>query len=182
MSTAKTADLDAMLELAFKQFHRAIVGTQGTWFGKERDCVNRFVMGHLVPLCRTGRHAVKDPAQIGIEVAVCQPSGYRGRKSAPKDLVIWQNTWGTCWDANLEPVEAPLAVIEWKVRHPKARKQTIDKATEHDRGWLGEFTRENKGRLGFSVYLDWSRNWTVEEFAVARCETGKWVDEWLVWR
>lgn len=182
MSTAKTADLDAMLELAFNQFHRALVGTQGMWFGKERDCVNRFVMEHLVPLCRKGRFPVKAASQIGIEVAVRQPRGIGTKPSAPKDVVIWNEPLDTCWNKRLRPVHAPLAVIEWKVRHPRAVRKSIKLATSHDRRWLKSFTARRCDRLGYSVYLDWSQDWRPREFVVARCETGKWVDEWLVWR
>ena len=56
------ADLDAMLERAFAEFYTGLVKSCGKWFGKERDCVNRFVMGHLLPACLTGQYLVKDPA------------------------------------------------------------------------------------------------------------------------
>ncbi len=133
-----------------------------------------------MPLSQTGKHVVNAPAQIGIEVSVYQPDDYRRRNTAPKDVVIWREASGTCWDAALAPVCTPLAVIEWKVRHPKAPKKTLERATQHDRGWLRGFTNENEGTLGYSVYLEWTSKWAPGQLVVARCQSGKWNNEWFV--
>lgn len=88
--------------------------TDEQWQGKERDCVNRFAMGYLVGAC--GRHHfLQHPTQIGIEMAVAQPSRVGVRPTAPKDLVIWRWPWSTCWDDEENAAHAPLAVIEWRV-------------------------------------------------------------------
>lgn len=118
------------------------------WQGKERDCVNRFAMGYLV--CACGRHHfLQHPTQIGIEMAVAQPSRVGARPTAPKDLVIWRRPWSTCWDDNENAALAPLAVIEWKVS--RGRKGGRD--TTHDAAWLRAFTRANPKSVGYSVAL-----------------------------
>lgn len=181
MTATRTMNaLDAMLEEVFAGFHAGLVRSRGKWFGKERDCVNRFVMGHLLPACSTGQHVVKDPAQVGIEMGVAQPKRIGTKLAAPKDVVIWREKFSTCWNSNLKPVNTPLAVIEWKVRHPKAAKQTIKRATSHDRAWLGAFTAQQNESLGYSVYLEWTRAWAPGTFVVARCMAGEWNEEWLV--
>jgi hypothetical protein len=174
------ADLDAMLERAFAEFHTGLVRSSGWWFGKERDCVNRFVMGHLLPACSTGKYIVKDPAQVGIEMGVAQPRRIGTKPAAPKDVVIWREKFSTCWNSHLKPVTTPLAVIEWKVRHPKAAKQSIRRATSHDRRWLGAFTAQQNESLGYSVYLEWTPDWAPRTFVVARCTSGEWDEEWFV--
>jgi hypothetical protein len=173
-------DLDAMLERAFAEFHTGLVKSHGKWFGKERDCVNRFVMGHLLPACSTGQYLVQDPAQISIEMAVGQPKTVGTKLTANKDVVIWREKFSTCWNSLLKPVNTPLAVIEWKVRHPKAAKQSIKRATSHDRAWLGAFTTLPSESLGYSVYLEWAQDWVPGTFIVARCMAGEWNDEWFV--
>lgn len=175
-----TAALDVMTLKAFGDFHSGLMSSQGTWFGKERECVNRFVMGHLMPLSLTGRHVLRDAAQIDVEVSVYQPEDHRRRETAFKDIVIWRKKFETCWNDVLESVGTPLAVLEWKVRHPKARKMTVERATTHDLSWLEGFTRENKGVLGYSVYLEWTSKWAPQQFIVARCIVGKWDNRWVV--
>src|SRR5262245_16738523 len=70
--------------------------TRSEWWGKEHDCVNRFVHGFLMPQC--GPSAVlAHPTQIGIEVGVAQPPGQFERGAARKDVVIWPAPWMSCW-------------------------------------------------------------------------------------
>jgi hypothetical protein len=62
--------LDRLLAESLGQFVKEI--KRNNWQGKERDCVNRFAMGYLVPAC-SDHHFLKHPTQIGIEMAVGKP-------------------------------------------------------------------------------------------------------------
>ena len=83
------------------------------------------MFGHLVPACTPGS-VLHDPAQIGIKAAVKQPGGVGSRLSAPKDVVIWPAANGNCWSPDMLPVNAPLAVLEWKCYRPGKAKQNPD--------------------------------------------------------
>jgi hypothetical protein len=140
--------LDELFREAFNDFYKSL-SQSGGWFAKERDCVNRFVMDHLVPFCSPGS-PLKHPTQIGMEVAVKMPAGLGSRLSSPKDVVIWDSPYGTCWSADMKPVRAPVAVLEWKCQRETGSKQN----TDEDRAWLEAFCRESLGSTGYSVFLD----------------------------
>ena len=136
--------LDQLLRDALPQFIAKI--EQDDWQGKERDCVNRFAMGYLVPAC--GKHPfLQHPTQIGVEMSVRQPSRVGARPTAPKDLVIWRERWPRLWDDEEKAVLAPLAVLEWKV----SRGAKGGRDTTHDTKWLRGFAKSNPKSVGYSI-------------------------------
>jgi len=167
--------LDEILRAAFTDFYTSLAAPNAGWFAKERDAVNRFVFGHLVPACTPGS-VLHDPAQIGIESAVKQPEGVGERRASPADIAIWPTANGNCWGPDMMPVNAPLAVLEWKVDRPGKAKQNPD----GDRAWLTAFTEQNRDSLGFVVLVDFTDGGVVRRLSVARCECGTWDEEWLV--
>jgi hypothetical protein len=77
------------------------------WYVRERDVVNLFVFGHLVPQFRT---AQMDIRQIGIEVPVqVLPESPKEKPSVYADIVVWPHSRETVWRKC-----KPLARIEWK--------------------------------------------------------------------
>jgi len=167
--------LDTLLNQAFADYYATLSTLDAGWFAKEHDCVNRFAMAHLVPACASGC-VLHDPAQIGIEVAVKQPRRFGKKRAVNRDIVIWEHANGTCWNQRMRPALAPLAVLEWKSQHPRQRKQT----TAKDRAWLCAFTRDNLGRVGYSVFLEWAKTGVLRTMAVSRCEGGVWQDSWFI--
>lgn len=171
--------LEDVLRKAFDDFYETLSGENASWYAKERDCVNRFVMGHLVQACSPGS-PLEHPTQIGTEIAVRKPRAFRPRESKKrstlKDLVIWDSHFGTCWTSDMKPRHAPLAVIEWKSRHPKGKKQN----TTDDCAWLQAFCSENPGSQGYSVLLHWTPSGRLREMTVWQCSAGgSWDKCWL---
>ena len=77
------------------------------WYVRERDVVNLFVFGHLVPQFRT---AQMDIRQIAIEVPVqVLPESPKEKPSVYADIVVWPHSRATVWRKC-----KPLARIEWK--------------------------------------------------------------------
>jgi hypothetical protein len=72
------------------------------WRAKENNWVSYYVMKHLLKQCRHDG-IISDPAQIGIEVSVLQPRGYR-RNGVRRDIVIWPTAGATCWNDDHIPV------------------------------------------------------------------------------
>jgi hypothetical protein len=169
------SSLDETLRTAFADFHARLTSPGTQWFAKERDCVNRFAMAHLVPACSPGS-VLHDPAQIGIEMAVKQPSGVGARPTAHKDLVIWDEPCVACWSPEMLPDRSPLAVLEWKAQRPTAATQN----TEKDREWLTAFSRDNPGSVDYSVFLEWAEGGLLRRMEVSRCSEGRWDDRWFV--
>ncbi len=144
--SGEIVELDALLRRAFLRCAEDIRKDQ--WYGKERDCVQRFAMGYLVDACGT-HHFLQHPTQIGIEMPVAKPPDVGKRRSAPKDLVIWHNKWPKVWDAQWNPAMTPIAVIEWKV----SRGKKGGKKKDHDEKWLRSFTTSKPSSVGYSVML-----------------------------
>lgn len=167
--------LDDLLAAAFADYYSTLSKLDSGWFAKEHDCVNRFAMAHLVPACAPGC-VLHDPAQIGIEVALKQPRRVGRKRAVNRDLVIWEHASGTCWNPRMRPVLAPLAVLEWKSKHPRQRKQNTDK----DRAWLRRFTRDNQNSVGYSVFLEWAKTGVLRRLEVSRCSRGVWQDLWFI--
>jgi hypothetical protein len=171
--------LEDVLREAFNDFYESLSHSSASWFAKERDCVNRFVMGHLMQACSPGS-PLECPTQIGTEIAVRTPRGLRQgkrtKRSSQKDLVIWDSRFGTCWTPDMKPRHAPLAVIEWKSRHPKGKKQN----TADDCEWLQAFCEENQGSQGYSVLLGWTPSGRLREITVRQCSAGgTWDESWF---
>lgn len=153
--------LDRLLTKALHKFVTKI--RTDCWQGKERDCVNRFAMGHLVPACGN-RHFLKHATQIGIEMPVGKPRSVGVNKSLPKDLVIWREPWATCWDRDWKPSMAPLAVIEWKV----SRGTKGGQKAAHDQVWLRAFAGSNRRSVGYAVHVRFPEDGSPCRVAVAR--------------
>lgn len=153
--------LDRLLTKALAEFVTKI--RNDCWQGKERDCVNRFAMGHLVPAC-SDRHFLKHATQIGIEMPVGKPHRVGVNKSLPKDLVMWREPWTTCWDKDWKPSMAPLAVIEWKASRGKKGGQKA----AHDQAWLRAFARSNSRSVGYAVHVSFPEDGSPCRVAVAR--------------
>jgi hypothetical protein len=170
----RNKSLDETLKTAFLDFYSVLSQDDSHWFAKERDCVNRFAMAHLVPACTPGC-TLHHPTQIGIEIGVKQPEGVGSRPAAPKDLVIWEQPCSTSWSPTMQPERSPLAILEWKSQRPDKVKQK----TDEDREWLQAFTEENASSIGYSVFVDWSGDGVLQALRVARCQDGLWDDDWL---
>jgi len=173
-SEPAAASLEDLLRAAFEDFYESLSRAEQGWFAKERDCVNRFVMAHLVPTCAPGA-PIAHPSQIGMETPVKMPDGIGTRRSSLKDVVIWDAPFGTCWTPEMEPKRAPLAVLEWKSQRETGSKQD----TAEDEAWLKAFCEQNPGSHGYSVFLDWNAAGVLREMVVRRCVDGKWNKSWF---
>ena len=171
---ASATSLEDLLRGAFEKFYESLSQVEQGWFAKERDCVNRFVMSHLVPSCSPGL-PLEHPSQIGMEIAVKMPVGLGARLTSPKDVVLWDSPHGTCWTPDMKPTRAPVAVLEWKSQRENGSK----KSTDDDRVWLQAFCEQNQASQGYSVFLDWTAAGVLRELKVARCSGGKWTDPWF---
>jgi hypothetical protein len=146
--------------------------THARWWGKEHDCVNRFVHGFLVAE-GLASGVLAHPTQVGIEVGVAQPKGF-SQPAARKDVVIWPEPWMSCWNESFEPVHKPIAVLEWKL----VRTRGPLKCHVHDRAWLGAFAEDQPEAVGYAVTLNRDRG-QAERISVVRF-SGHSVDEnWL---
>jgi hypothetical protein len=81
------------------------------WHGREREAVSLYAFGFLAARCKP-EGPLRDPTQIGLDVAVRQPPGPRRKALVCKDLVIWPDPAGNCWDDSSNPTRHPLVVIE----------------------------------------------------------------------
>jgi len=111
----------------FDGLFRAALGTllpdlaDAPWYVREREVVNLFVFGHLIPQFQTEN---LDIGQLGIEVPVM-----KSRKTANEklgkyaDIVVWPHNKATRWLTC-----RPLVHIEWKniscrEKNPRALKR-----------------------------------------------------------
>ena len=136
--------IDRFIEDALLNFSDWYVSS--SWLGKERDCVNKFVFGFLVENVRPGA-AISNFGQIRIESAVPQPSNYI-KKTAAKDLVIWNGCDETVWDESWNPVNHPRVVLEWKFKRIGLQPS---KFHSHDMNWLSNYTKEFHDTFGYLV-------------------------------
>ena len=131
--------LQAQIEKTLKGF--SLFLKQGSWRGKENDCVNLFAHKFLAK-------RIRPVDRIGIEVAVPQLDG-KGRKQAVrKDLVIWKRGVQTTWDRSWKAKAVPQLILEWKVKRGPNAKATI---SSRDRAWLDGFKRKHRGFVGVCV-------------------------------
>ena len=96
------------------------------WYVRERDVVNLFVFGHLVPQFQD---AELDIGQIGIEVPVqILPESPKEKPSAYANIVVWPHNKATAWRTC-----KPFAQIEWKNISCRARKTDhLERAHQKD--------------------------------------------------
>lgn len=136
--------IDRFVEDALVEFRDWYVTAD--WYGKERDCVNRFAFGFLAQRIAPGA-AITDLGQIRLECAVPQPARYQ-RAAACKDLVVWKDSLATTWAGDWIPTNYPRVVMEWKTIRTATPRRAFD---DHDTEWLRSFTRENLSSFGYLV-------------------------------
>ena len=112
-----------------------------SWFGREHEVVNLFVLQFLVN--QIGKGPLILPTQIGIEVTVKQLPGENRKNLVNKDLVIWPKQYQVVWNTKKQPINVPLAIVEWKVN-------SINKCS-YDINWLKEYTQLYPSVIGYSV-------------------------------
>jgi hypothetical protein len=138
------------------------------WYGREREAVSLHVLGFLILKCNPSG-PLKSPTQIGMDVAVVQHPGPGRKKLVCKDLVIWPNAAGNCWDKDRQPTQHPLAILEWKTR--------TDKISGYGQKWLVEFSEGVPGFTGYAVALNSVARRT--SMTVARVKDGKVNPTWI---
>ncbi len=111
------------------------------WFGKERECVNRFVFSKLVKAvgcCPEFMHT----EQIAFEGRMKQVSS-SSKKEVCKDLVIWKYKNQTCFATENLP---PQGIIGWKHR----KKQPFP----YDIEWLKHYTQFYPSCFGIALNIE----------------------------
>lgn len=148
-SSAEAPQLDDVIRGALTDF--ASTSLHREWYGKEHSWVSLFAFSHLVKACREGT-PLFDPGQIAIDAGVPQPPGYT-KSATRRDIVIWPQPGGSCW--NLEGVAChhPLAILEWKVHRRGYRNREVAK----ERKWLVEYTRWQPRVLAYAIAIESGR-------------------------
>jgi hypothetical protein len=141
----------------------------GTWYGREREVVSLYAFGHLQALFREGS-VLHHPAQIALDGAVPQLPGPDRKDLVCKDVVIWPEQGMTCWNKDKEPVNFPIAIVEWKVNKPKVSQRDVK--------WLCDFSAEKKHFVGYAVCLDLEQR--QFRLSCTRVQLGRAQAEWLV--
>lgn len=113
---------------------------EGTWYGRENEVINLFA--HRFLMETLGKGPLKDPSQIGIEVAVRQIPREGAKELVRKDLVLWNRQLETVWESGVAK-NIPAAILEWKTG--KAAK------CDADIKWLLDFTRIYPDVLAYSI-------------------------------
>jgi len=119
-----------------------------SWCAKERDWVNYFAHRYLLGEC-SPRGPLREPGQIGIEVAVPQPLVY-AKQSVSRDLVIWPMCGDTCFDVNWKANKHPLAILEWKVHRKRHRNREV----ENERAWLRAYCQWQPSVIAYAIEID----------------------------
>jgi len=122
-----------------------------TWRAKEKGWVNYYALRHLLACC-TPMGPLRDPAQLAIEGAVAQPPG-NGKPTVARDLVIWAEPGGTCWNHDWVPCQHPVVIMEWKVHRPKRRNREVTK----ERHWLRQYCTWQPQVLAYAIEVDEDR-------------------------
>jgi hypothetical protein len=165
------AELDNVIRAALTEFANGLF--RGSWRGREREAVSVFVLGHLAPRV-SPLGPIRHATQLAIEAAVPGVEGLNQKGRVNKDLVVWPEARMTLWDKDWNPVNVPVAVLEWKVfraihKHPALSRQ--------DLAWLTGFTRNFAGCVGYAVAIDLlQRHFRMR---VARAESGVIQEDWL---
>ena len=171
MPSADIPQIDLLVRDALAAFTDDFTSSQ--WWGKEHDCVNRFVHGFLFP--QGFKSSVfSNATQIGIEVGVATPPGVGTRDAARKDVVIWPAPWMSCWNSEWQPVNHPVAVMEWKL----VRTRGSLKCHPYDRKWLSAFAQWRPGFVGYSITLNRQRG-EKERICVTRFHQDRVDEGWL---
>jgi hypothetical protein len=143
------------------------------WIGREREAVSFYVTGFLSKYVKHGT-CLFDLSQIVIEGAVAQSTS-SGKRHCNKDLLIWPKPGMTCWSDTWEPINIPLAILEWKVHRPKT--SSFKEFNKHDIEWLSWFTGTNPESFGATVALDISLSPSVLHAGL--CKNGNHDPQWI---
>jgi hypothetical protein len=161
------SELDPVIRQSLKSLVEEVF--DGAWFGREREVVSLYAFGHLQQHFREG-HVLNDPTQIVLEAAVPQVAAPGRKRLVCKDLVIWPRALMTCWNEEQEPVQRPLAIVEWKVNATSVSRTDVN--------WLCAFSRWQEDFVGYAVCLDLEqRRFKLSSTRVYRGEAQA---EWLV--
>src|ERR1035437_7091358 len=126
-ATRYLCDRTESIELFEKLLHESLTSLfkelrDSNWYIREREIVNLFTFGHLVP--RFLEQGL-DLTMIGIEVpTLSAPRTEKAKIGSPKDLVIWAEPRTTLWKGcelflgmDLKTLRVhgrkPFAIIEW---------------------------------------------------------------------
>ncbi len=150
---------DELVEKAFHGFFDAIA--TGNWWGHENEARSLYAFGHLAPF-------LDDPGQLCLDGAVRQGTGPGMKFLVNKDLVVWHRAGMSVWDANREPANDPLLVMEWNVGRNVA---------SGDLAWLEAFSASRPGFVGFAVTLHIGSGYKLQ---CARVYRGKGEPAWLM--
>lgn len=142
--------IDVFINESLENFSHWLKSTQ--WRGKEHDCVNLFAHKFLFDKIAPDA-AIHSLTQIRIECGLKQPSkGNYNKKSARKDLVIWDDPHQNSWSEDWEPVNIPKVVMEWKVKFRSKSQKGI--FNSHDVEWIRHYTEENPNCIGYIVLVN----------------------------
>ncbi len=99
------ATFERLFRAALKSLLRDLA--DAPWYVREREVVNLFVFGHLIPQFQDEK---LDIGQVGIEVPVQKfPESSKAKLGKYADIVVWLHNKATVWLTC-----KPLVHIEWK--------------------------------------------------------------------
>jgi hypothetical protein len=145
-----TNQIDVFLNEALENFSHWLKSNK--WRGKEHDCVNLFAHKFLFEKIAPDE-PIHTLSQIRIECGLKQPgTGIYNKKSARKDLVIWDDPHQNSWSDQWEPINIPKVVMEWKVKFRPGFQQPG--FNTHDIEWIRLYSEENPSCIGCVVLVD----------------------------
>ena len=155
--------LEQTIKRTLSEFGSFIIDNQ--WYGKEREAVSYYAFGFLANACAPGT-LFYDPAQIVLETRL--PSGpLNKKKEVCKDLGIWSQPGGNCWNTERMSVNYPLVLVEWKANNASFNK--------YDVAHVKSLTEQAPQMLGIIVTFDLHK----KVFRGARVEGGVMTEGWL---
>lgn len=153
-------ELDVLLRRALRKFIDDVHARR--WRGRELESVSLFA--HRLAAKAKEGGTLYDSTQVVVGALVPGVEGINrkrdrnGNLRVNKDLSVWPTRWGTAlgndWMVSKEP---PLAVLEWKVLHPRDTKQRrTEKLREHQKDieWITEFSGQYAPVLAFAVLFE----------------------------
>ena len=133
------------------------------WYIREREIVNLFAFGHMVPLFQ--QHGL-DLTMMAIEYPVLQMAmSESSRHGAYKDFVIWPEPYLTFWkgcelSCGMDfkqlrgPGKKPFAVVEWKnissITNPKGISR-LQRQHAADKNWLRRNRNDGMLTVGYAI-------------------------------
>jgi hypothetical protein len=118
------------------------------WHVREREVVNLFVFGHLIPQFQTENLNI---SQTSIEVAVLNipdPENENPKLSVSADIVVWPHKKATLWQTC-----RPLARVEWKNISCR-EKAPRDLERQHDEDILRLNRNQQLAYVSYAVLTD----------------------------